>query len=68
MTMEKEKLHSLRIRTEKAWGIELNLKEAMVYKDPVPVAFATHGLVYGIAYAGGVMLLTMAVFSRRDLQ
>jgi ABC-type transport system involved in multi-copper enzyme maturation permease subunit len=46
----------------------LNLKEAMVYKDAVPVSFALTGLGYGVAYAAAVVLLARAVFARRDLR
>ncbi len=46
----------------------LNLKEAMVYKDPVHASFALTGLGYGVLYAAGVILLTVAVFKKRDLR
>ena len=46
----------------------LNLKEAMVYKDVVPASFAVTGLGYGILYSTAVVLLSTAVFSRRDLR
>jgi ABC-type transport system involved in multi-copper enzyme maturation permease subunit len=46
----------------------LNLKEAMVYKDPIPVSFALTGIGYGVLYAAAVLLLAMAVFQRRDLR
>ena len=46
----------------------LNLKEAMVYKDPVPASFALTGLGYGVLYAVAVLAFAVAVFSRRDLR
>jgi Cu-processing system permease protein len=46
----------------------LNLKEAMVYKDPVAASFAITGLGYGVLYAAAVMAFAVAVFSRRDLR
>lgn len=46
----------------------LNLKEAMVYKDPIPASFALTGLGYGILYSAAILLLAMAVFARRDLR
>jgi len=46
----------------------LDLKEAMVYKDQVQATFAVTGLGYGLLYAAGVLALTCAVFSRRDLR
>jgi Cu-processing system permease protein len=46
----------------------LNLKEAMVYKDPVSMSFAVTGLGYGILYAAAVLAFAVAVFSRRDLR
>jgi Cu-processing system permease protein len=46
----------------------LNLKEAMVYKDPVGSSFVVTGLGYGLLYAAGVLALAAAVFSRRDLR
>jgi len=46
----------------------LNLKEAMVYRDPVPAGFALTGLGYGLLYAAAVVAFSMAVFSRRDLR
>jgi Cu-processing system permease protein len=46
----------------------LNLKEAMVYKDPVSASFAVTGLGYGILYAAAVLAFSVAVFSRRDLR
>jgi ABC-type transport system involved in multi-copper enzyme maturation permease subunit len=46
----------------------LNLKEAMVYKDPVPLSFAVTGLGYGVLYAAAVVAFATAVFSRRDLR
>lgn len=46
----------------------LNLKEAMVYKDPVAASFAVTGLGYGVLYAAAVLAFAAAVFSRRDLR
>jgi Cu-processing system permease protein len=46
----------------------LDLKEAMVYKDPVSASFAWTGLGYGVLWSAAVVLLAAAVFSRRDLR
>ncbi len=46
----------------------LNLKEAMVYRDPIPVSFALTGLGYGVAYSVAVVAFAAAIFSRRDLR
>lgn len=46
----------------------LNLKEAMVYKDAVPLSFAVTGLGYGVLYSAAVVAFAVAVFSRRDLR
>jgi len=46
----------------------LNLKEAMVYKDPVSASFVVTGLGYGTLYALAVLAFAVAVFSRRDLR
>jgi ABC-type transport system involved in multi-copper enzyme maturation permease subunit len=46
----------------------LNLKEAMVYKDPVAASFAWTGLGYGVLYAAAVVAFASAVFGRRDLR
>ncbi|HEY7726477.1 MAG TPA: ABC transporter permease [Anaeromyxobacteraceae bacterium] len=46
----------------------LNLKEAMVYRDPVPASFAVTGIAYGLLYSAAVVALATAVFSRRDLR
>jgi ABC-type transport system involved in multi-copper enzyme maturation permease subunit len=46
----------------------LNLKDAMVYKDPVAASFWLTGLGYGALYALAVLALAAAVFSRRDLR
>jgi Cu-processing system permease protein len=46
----------------------LNLKEAMVYKDPVAASFAWTGIGYGLLYAMAVIAFASAVFSRRDLR
>jgi ABC-type transport system involved in multi-copper enzyme maturation permease subunit len=46
----------------------LNLKEAMVYKDPVSMSFAVTGIGYGILYAAAILAFAVAVFSQRDLR
>jgi Cu-processing system permease protein len=46
----------------------LNLKDAMVYKDPIAASFVVTGLGYGVLYALGVLGIAAAVFSRRDLR
>ena len=46
----------------------LNLKEAMVYKDPVAASFAWTGIGYGVLYAAAVVSFASAVFGRRDLR
>lgn len=46
----------------------LDLKEAMVYRDPVQAGFAVTGLAYGALYALAMLALAAAVFSRRDLR
>jgi Cu-processing system permease protein len=46
----------------------LNLKETMVYSDPVPTDFAVTGLVYGVAYALAALAIAAAIFTRRDLK
>lgn len=46
----------------------LNLKEAMVYKDPVAASFAWTGLGYGALYAASIVAFAAAVFTRRDLR
>ena len=46
----------------------LNLKEAMVYKDALPLSFAMTGLGYGLLYAAAVVAFATAIFSRRDLR
>jgi len=46
----------------------LNLKEAMVYRDPVPASFALTGVGYGLLYAVAVVAFAAAIFSRRDLR
>jgi ABC-type transport system involved in multi-copper enzyme maturation permease subunit len=46
----------------------LNLKEAMVYRDPVPASFAVTGIAYGLLYATALVALSAAVFSKRDLR
>jgi ABC-type transport system involved in multi-copper enzyme maturation permease subunit len=46
----------------------LNLKEAMVYKDPIAASFVWTGLGYGVLYAAAVIAFAVAVFSRRDLR
>jgi len=46
----------------------LNLKEAMVYRDPVAASFAWTGLGYGMLYAVAVVAFASSVFVRRDLR
>ncbi len=46
----------------------LNFKEAMVYKDALPLGSTALAFAYGILYAVGVVALAAAVFSRRDLR
>jgi ABC-type transport system involved in multi-copper enzyme maturation permease subunit len=46
----------------------LDLKQAMVYHDPVAWGTATLAMAYGVLYSGGVVALATAVFSRRDLR
>lgn len=46
----------------------LNLKEAMVYKDPIAAGFYLTGVGYGVLYAAAVTTLAAVVFSRRDLR
>ena len=46
----------------------LNLKEAMVYKDPVAASFAWTGLGYGALYAASIVAFAAAIFTRRDLR
>ena len=46
----------------------LNLKEAMVYRDPVAASFAWTGIGYGVLYAAAVVAFASAVFGRRDLR
>ena len=46
----------------------LNLKEAMVYRDPVAASFAWTGIGYGVLYAAAVVSFAAAVFGRRDLR
>ncbi len=46
----------------------LNIKDTMVYKDPVSASFYLTGIGYGILYAAAVTLLAAVVFSRRDLR
>jgi Cu-processing system permease protein len=46
----------------------LNLKEAMVYKDPVPASFALTGLGYGLLYSTALVAFAAAIFARRDLR
>jgi len=46
----------------------LNLKEAMVYKDPLPLGFALTGYGYGVFYAAAVVALSASIFARRDLR
>jgi Cu-processing system permease protein len=46
----------------------LNLKEAMVYKDPIPASFAWTGVGYGLLYSAAILAFAVAVFARRDLR
>jgi ABC-type transport system involved in multi-copper enzyme maturation permease subunit len=46
----------------------LNLKEAMVYKDPFTVSFLWTGLGYGMLYAAAVLAFAVGTFARRDLR
>ena len=46
----------------------LNLKEAVVYTDPVAASFVWTGLGYGALYAVAVVAFAAAVFQRRDLR
>jgi ABC-type transport system involved in multi-copper enzyme maturation permease subunit len=46
----------------------MNLKEAMVYRDPIPASFALAGVAYGLLYSAALVALSAAVFSRRDLR
>jgi ABC-type transport system involved in multi-copper enzyme maturation permease subunit len=46
----------------------LNLKEAVVYRDPVTASFLVTGVGYGVLYSAAVLALTVAVFSHRDLR
>lgn len=46
----------------------LNLKEAVVYSDPVAASFVWTGLGYGVLYAVAVVAFASAVFERRDLR
>ncbi len=46
----------------------LNFKEAMVYKDPLPLGLALTGFGYGLLYAVAIVALSAGVFSRRDLR
>ncbi len=46
----------------------LNLKEAMVYKDALPVGTTALAFAYGALYCAGAVALAAAVFARRDLR
>jgi Cu-processing system permease protein len=46
----------------------LNLKEAMVYKDPVSLSTLATGVGYGLCYTAAILAFAVAVFSRRDLR
>jgi hypothetical protein len=39
-----------------------------VYKDAIPLDALAPALLYGVLYAAGVVALSVAVFSRRDLR
>jgi ABC-type transport system involved in multi-copper enzyme maturation permease subunit len=46
----------------------LNFKEAMVYKDRLPLGPTAGAFAYGVLYASGAVALAAAVFTRRDLR
>jgi len=46
----------------------LDLKEAVVYGDPVTAAGVAGRLVYGCAYAATLVALAALIFSRRDVR
>jgi hypothetical protein len=46
----------------------LNIKEAMVYKDPVSSGFWLSGVAYGLLYSAALVTFATAVFARRDLR
>jgi ABC-type transport system involved in multi-copper enzyme maturation permease subunit len=46
----------------------LNLKEAMVYKDPLAASALALAFGYGLLYSAGVLALSAAIFARRDLR
>ncbi len=46
----------------------LNLKEAMVYNDPLPARFLAVGFGYGVLYAAAVVAFSAGIFARRDLR
>jgi Cu-processing system permease protein len=46
----------------------LNIKEAMVYRDPVPASFLLTGIGYGLLYAVAAVSFAAAIFARRDLR
>ena len=46
----------------------LNFKEAMVYKDALPVGTTAVAFLYGVLYTAGVVAVAAAIFSRRDLR
>jgi ABC-type transport system involved in multi-copper enzyme maturation permease subunit len=46
----------------------LDLKETMVYRDPLPPGFLLTGVAYGLLYAAAITAFAAAVFGRRDLR
>jgi ABC-type transport system involved in multi-copper enzyme maturation permease subunit len=46
----------------------LNFKEAMVYKDALPVGPTASALLYGVLYCVGMTAVASVIFSRRDLR
>ncbi len=46
----------------------LNLKEAMVYNDPLPARLLFSGFGYGLLYSAAVVAVSAAIFTRRDLR
>jgi Cu-processing system permease protein len=46
----------------------LNFKEAMVYKDALPLGPTAGAFAYGVLYSAGVVAIAAAIFTRRDLR
>ena len=46
----------------------LDLKQAMVYRDPVAWGTTALAITYGVLYASGVVALAATIFARRDLR